>query len=79
MEFARIVLADDHREFLTCAAGILESEFNVVATVADGQALIETAQLLDPDALVVDISMPILNGIEAARLKASGSRRKSSF
>jgi DNA-binding NarL/FixJ family response regulator len=65
---------------LVAAARLLEREFDVVQTVADGQALVENAGRLDPDLLVVDISMPVLNGLEAVRqLRAAGSQAKIVF
>ncbi len=77
---ARVLLADDHHDFLAATARLLEPEFDVVETVDNGQALVEGAPRLDPDLLVVDIAMPILNGIEAARqLTASGTRAKIVF
>jgi DNA-binding NarL/FixJ family response regulator len=77
---ARVLLADDHRDFVAAATGLLEPEFEVVEAVGDGQALVEKAPRVDPDLLVVDIAMPVLNGIEAARqLKAAGSRAKIVF
>lgn len=77
---ARIVLADDHQEFLACTAGLLRSEFDVVETVADGEALIEAAERIDPDILVIDISMPGVNGIEAVRrIKAAGCTARVVF
>jgi len=80
MDRACIVLADDHSDFLACTARILEPEFDVMTTVTDGEALIEAATELNPDALVLDISMPGLNGIEAVRrLKADGLRAKVVF
>ena len=52
---------------------LLEDEFELVGTVADGQALVETAHRFDPDVIVVDISMPVLNGFDAIRqLKKEG-------
>lgn len=80
MDRARIVLADDHRDFLACTAGLLESEFDVVDIVSDGDSLIAAAERLDPDIVVVDISMPGLSGIEVTRrLKDSGSRAQVVF
>jgi DNA-binding NarL/FixJ family response regulator len=80
MDRARVVLADDHQSFLACTADILEPEFDVVDSVGDGEELIAAAERLDPDVLVLDISMPVLNGIETARrLKAAGSRAKIVF
>jgi DNA-binding NarL/FixJ family response regulator len=77
---ARVLLADDHQDFLAATVRFLEPEFDVVETVDNGRALVEGAPRLDPDLLVVDIAMPILNGIEAARqLTASGSRAKIVF
>lgn len=76
----RVLLADDHNEFLAAATRLLQPEFEVVKTVSDGQALLEEAARLEPDILVLDISMPVLNGIEAARqLRAAGSRAKIVF
>jgi len=76
----RVVLADDHADFLAAAARILEPEFEVVATVSDGQAGVDEASRLESDLLVLDIGMPFLNGIEAARqLRATGSPVKIVF
>jgi DNA-binding NarL/FixJ family response regulator len=77
---ARVLLADDHQDFLAATARFLEPEFEVVEAVGNGRALVEGAPRLDPDLLVVDIAMPVLNGIEAARqLTAAGSRAKIVF
>jgi DNA-binding NarL/FixJ family response regulator len=76
----RVLLADDHANFRAVAARLLEPEFEVVKAVGDGQALVDEAARLAPDVLVIDISMPGLNGIEAARqVKAAGSRAKIIF
>jgi len=77
---ASVLLADDHQEFLGVVARHLAPHFDVVRTVADGKAMLAEAARLEPDMVVLDISMPVLNGIEAARkLKASGSRAKIVF
>lgn len=77
---ARVLLADDHADFLTAATRLLEAEFEIVATVSDGKAVVEEATRLEPDLLVLDIGMPSLNGIEAARqLRADGSHAKIVF
>jgi len=69
----RILLADDHKEMLTRVVHLLQDEFEVVGAVNDGQALIEAAAKLRPDVVILDISMPIMNGLEAAhRLKEAG-------
>jgi len=76
----RVLLADDHQSFLAVAKRLLEPEFEVVKTVRNGEALIDEAVKLTPDVIVLDISMPKLNGIEAARqLKAAGSTAKIVF
>src|SRR5438046_1631265 len=76
----RVLIADDHEEFRTISARLLESEFEVVKAVSDGQALIDAAASLDPDVLVLDISMPGMDGIEAARqVGLAGSRAKIVF
>ncbi len=64
----RIVVADDHVETRAKIASLLASDFDVVSTVADGQAAIEAAGALYPELVVLDISMPRLNGFEAATL-----------
>ena len=70
---ASVLLADDHPQFPEMEERLLEPEFRVVGKVGNGQALFEEAMRLKPDVIVTDISMPILNGIEAAeRLKESG-------
>ena len=80
MNRARVLLADDHEEFLAVEARLLEPEFEIVTTAHDGRAAIEEAGRLDPDALILDISMPGLSGIETARnLRATGSRAKIIF
>lgn len=63
----RILLADDHTLVLEGLQKILQDDFDVIDMVEDGRALVEAAQRLDPDVIVLDISMPMLNGIEAAR------------
>ena len=80
MNRIRVLLADDHEELLSTVESMLVSEFEVVGTVKDGQALLDAAEQLKPDVLVVDISMPIVNGIEAVqRLKESGSQTQVVF
>ena len=66
MTLPRLVLADDHAESRNQLAILLQQEFDVVASVADGQALVRAAELLSPDVIVTDISMPRLDGIAAA-------------
>ena len=64
----RILLADDHSVVLQGLRRILNRlEFEVVAAVRDGRAMVESAVALKPDVIVADISMPLLNGIEAMR------------
>jgi DNA-binding NarL/FixJ family response regulator len=67
MSRIKILLADDHKMFSQGLQGLLEDEFELVGTVGDGQALVEAAQHLNPDLIVVDISMPRLNGFDAVR------------
>ena len=76
----RILLADDQPGMLETVARLLEDEFDVIAAVANGESAIASAVRLAPDLLVLDISMPVLNGIEAAaRLNEAGSRAKVIF
>jgi DNA-binding NarL/FixJ family response regulator len=64
---ARILLADDHVLVTEALARLLEARFEVVGTVADGQALLTAAMMLKPDVILVDIAMPMLDGLEAGR------------
>jgi DNA-binding NarL/FixJ family response regulator len=76
----KVLLADDHPDFITTAVRLLEPHANVIQTVADGRSAVTEAARLDPDVIVLDISMPVLSGIEAARhLRAAGSRAKIVF
>jgi DNA-binding NarL/FixJ family response regulator len=61
-----ILIADDHIIFVDGLRLLLEKHYNVVGTVADGRALITAALSLKPDVIVVDIGMPLLNGLDAA-------------
>ena len=63
----RILLADDHVLMLEGLARMLSSEFEIVGAVKNGRALLEEAERLHPDVVVLDVGMPELNGIEAAR------------
>lgn len=64
---ARVLLGDDHAMVGEALCKILETEFEVVGAVADGKTLLSEAIRLKPDAVLVDISMPVVNGLEAAR------------
>ena len=64
---SRILLADDHALVLAGIAQLLSPEFDIVGEVHDGRALVTAASELSPDVVVIDIGMPHLNGIEAAR------------
>ena len=80
MARVRILLADDHKEIRDRAVRLLEPEFEVVGTVADGAALLKASVQMKPDVCVIDISMPQLNGIEAAlKLRESGSEARIVF
>ena len=72
-----VLLADDHPKLTEMVASLLEPTFKVVGKVADGQALVEAASRLNPDLIITDISMPILDGIQAAReLRKAGCTSK---
>jgi DNA-binding NarL/FixJ family response regulator len=73
----RILLADDHTLVAEALTRLLEAHFEVVGTAADGRALLEKAAQLQPDVILLDLSMPILNGFEAGeRLKKLVPRAK---
>jgi DNA-binding NarL/FixJ family response regulator len=67
MNKPRLLIADDHTILLEGLKALLAPEFEVVATAGDGRAVLEAAEEHHPDVILLDISMPGLNGIEAAR------------
>ena len=74
VERPRVLLADDHPAVLTLTATVLSGECLVVGSVADGRALLIEAKRLHPDLIVLDITMPLLHGIEAARQLSDSHR-----
>jgi DNA-binding NarL/FixJ family response regulator len=77
MKKPRLLLADDHTILVEGLKALLAPEFDVVATAGDGRAVLEAAEKHQPDLILLDISMPGLNGIEAARrLKQSNPGAK---
>jgi DNA-binding NarL/FixJ family response regulator len=71
----RILVADDHSAILESVVPMLESFFTVVGTASDGKAAVEAEERLRPDVVVLDISMPVLSGIDAAKqMRKSGSK-----
>jgi len=62
----RVLIADDHRAWVDRVTALLKSNFDLVGTASNGQTLVGEAKRLRPDLIVLDITMPILNGIEAA-------------
>ena len=76
----RVLVADDHRVMLDMLVRLLSRDYDVVAAVMDGRAVVNKAIQLQPDLLVLDIAMPELNGIAAAsHLKERGSAAKVVF
>lgn len=80
MAKVRVLLADDHETVLERVRSILCKDFNVVGTVADGREAVTEACRLDPDVLVIDISMPVLDGLQAvSQLRRKSCRTKVVF
>src|SRR5262245_52532551 len=67
MKKPRLLIADDHTLVLEGFQRLLEDHCELVGTADNGRALIEAASRLQPDLIILDISMPLLNGIDAAR------------
>lgn len=67
MKKPRVLMADDHSIMLAGLRKLLEAEYEVIGMVEDGRALVEAAQQEQPDVIVLDISMPLLNGLDAAQ------------
>ena len=76
-----ILLADDHPGALAQAVRVLSREHGIVGTVTNGLELLEAVPRLDPDVIVLDVSMPLLDGFEAVRRlkKRGGCRSKLIF
>jgi DNA-binding NarL/FixJ family response regulator len=64
---SRILIADDHNLVAELCKKLLETEFDVVGTVSNGRALVRAAGELRPDVIVVDVAMPVLNGLDAGQ------------
>jgi DNA-binding NarL/FixJ family response regulator len=80
MRKVRILLADDQPMIYGAVASLLKPTYEIVACVGDGRALIRAAMRMKPEVIVTDISMPVLNGIEAAnKLRDSGSTSRIIF
>jgi len=76
----RILLADDHPALLAETASLLQRDHEVVGTATNGLELLDQAERLHPNVIVLDISMPVMGGFEAARrLKQSGCQSKLVF
>jgi two-component system, NarL family, nitrate/nitrite response regulator NarL len=71
----RVLIADDHRLFAEALEAILagDARISVVATAADGREAVRLTEQLEPDVVLMDISMPVMDGIEAARTIKSGN------
>ena len=80
MKRTSILLADDHSMFCSALQKLLEPEYEIVGCVGDGLALVKTALELRPDVVLVDVGMPLLNGLDAGReLKRATPRVKLIF
>jgi DNA-binding NarL/FixJ family response regulator len=72
-----LLLADDHRPVLDRLIRMLSSEFDILGALDDGQAVVDAAAMLKPNVIVLDISMPLLSGLEAAALIRESAIRPS--
>ncbi len=80
MSTVRTLLADEHPEFSQFVETFLDADFEVVGRVSDGRSLFEAALKLRPHLILTDISLPTLDGIEAAKnLKKSGCTSRIVF
>lgn len=80
VERARLLLADDHSATLGQVACLLEREFDIIGKVSNGLEAVEAVERLNPDVVVIDITMPGIDGIETARrVQRDGCRPKLVF
>jgi DNA-binding NarL/FixJ family response regulator len=76
----RVLVADDLASMLGAVDTLLRDTFDMLPPVSDGQSALDSAEALNPDVIILDISMPVLNGIEVAReLKNRASKAKIVF
>lgn len=76
----RVVLADDDQQIIACIRQVLVEDFEVLGSFADGSQAVDATLSMDPDAIILDISMPVLDGIRAARqLQTANCRAKIIF
>lgn len=77
MKRTKILIADDHSMVIDGLRGLLEPEYEVVGAVNDGRAVLPEVQKLKPDVVIIDISMPLLNGLDCTRhLRGAGCTAK---
>jgi DNA-binding NarL/FixJ family response regulator len=77
MKRSRVLIADDHSMVIDGLCAFLEPEYEVVGAVNDGRAVLPEVRRLQPDVVVIDISMPLLNGLDCARqLRDAGCTAK---
>jgi DNA-binding NarL/FixJ family response regulator len=80
MTRTRVVVAEDLAPVLTTVVALLRESFDIVGAVSDGQAALSAVLKLNPDLVVLDISMPLMSGIEVAQeLKKAGSKARIVF
>jgi CheY-like chemotaxis protein len=76
----RVLLADDHEDFLRKLRGELDPEFEIVGTAENGEDAVDAVCRLDPDVLVTDMAMPVMDGLQATeRLRGANCRTKIVF
>jgi DNA-binding NarL/FixJ family response regulator len=76
----RLLIADNHRIMADAYKHLLEPEFEIVSTVSDGRALLDSVQEVEPDGVILEVFLPHLNGLDAADLiKSSSSSPKLIF
>lgn len=77
MNRAKILIADDHTMVIDGLRRILEPDYDVVAAVSDGRTVLPAVEKHNPDVIIIDISMPLLNGLDCTRqLREAGCRAK---
>jgi two-component system nitrate/nitrite response regulator NarL len=64
----RVLLADDHEDFLIRLRGELDPQFEIVGTAENGEDAVDAVCRLDPDVLVIDMAMPVMDGLQATEL-----------